>query len=144
MSNKIYTIKAYDKLGTTFKGVLGQLSGYSFNEAVNAGCGEMTIDLPSDIVNNVGLSLLDMVKIYVQDGDTSSLLLYSGYFSKKETHVSASEKSTTIHILGYVSLLGFTPDMGSTTGIQVVRNSIQSPTRSRTLSTSSRLLKGLQ
>lgn len=120
---KRFTVKVFDKAGTTFKGVLNQQEKYGFQEVVNAGQGEMTMRIPFDIYEEVGLVNTDLIEIWVQDKDTTGTRIYSGYVYK----IIKSYTDTpivTISILGYGSRFGFVPDMSSTTTISVERLSM--------------------
>jgi len=103
---KKYTIKLYDKAGTTFKGVLGQLDKYSFSMSINSGMGDFRMTIPE----NDNIDLLDGIELWVQDEDTAGLKIYSGYISSIQTNISGDKYDMDIKALGYASRLAFTLD----------------------------------
>jgi len=123
--SKQYTIKIYDKAGTTFKGTLNQSADYTFQEIINGGLGEFTMTLPKKFDDTVIVSQLDQLQLWVQDNNsgTAGIKVYSGYIYKIIRTLGESEQAIQISAIGYGSRFGFTPDMDSTTNISVVRGS---------------------
>ena len=123
---KKYSVKVYDRAGTTFKGGYDPIGGYSFNKVVNGGVGDLTVELPRKF-DQYGLgddvNLLDEIQIWVQDKDTSGKRLYSGYVSGITSYVNGINQGIRLDVLGYASRLGFTLDTDGTT-VGVVRNSM--------------------
>lgn len=125
---KKYTIKVYDKNGTTYKGSYEPLSGYSFDKVINGGCGAMVISLPrkfDDYGLGEDVDLLDKIELWVQDIDSNGALVYSGFISRIKTVINGSGENVELTVLGYVARLGFSLDKGAgpTPSISVVRNS---------------------
>jgi hypothetical protein len=126
---KKYTLKVYDKAGTTFLGTYGQLSDYSFSSTINGGVGELRISLPRkfDEYNTDGtVALLDHIQLWVQDNDSNGVKIYSGYIDEIERKVTGSQEVVIITCLGYTSRLGFSVDTDGTNAV-IKRNS-QDPT----------------
>lgn len=124
-SPKRYTVKVYDRAGTTFRGVYKQLSNYSFDATINGGVGPLRLTLPRkfDTYNDDGkVNLMDEVQLWVQDKDTSGLKLYSGYIVNIKTGVVNGKDMVEVLCYGYVSRLGRSLDWDGT-GLQVARNS---------------------
>ena len=122
---KRYTVKIYDRAGTTFKGNYDPIGGYAFNKTINGGVGALSINLPREF-DNYGLSedveLLDEIQIWVQDKDSTGEKIYSGYVSSIRSYINGAEQGVTLDVLGYVSRLAFTLDWDGT-NISMARNS---------------------
>lgn len=123
---KRYTVKIYDRAGTTFKGNYDPIGGYAFNKTINGGVGALSINLPREF-DNYGLSedveLLDEIQIWVQDKDSTGEKIYSGYVSSIRSYINGAEQGVTLDVLGYVSRLAFTLDWDGT-NISIARNSM--------------------
>jgi hypothetical protein len=123
---KRYTVKIYDRAGTTFKGNYDPIGGYAFNKTINGGVGALSISLPREF-DNYGLSedveLLDEIQIWVQDKDSTGQKIYSGYISSIRSYINGEQQGVTLDVLGYVSRLAFTLDWDGT-NISMVRNSM--------------------
>jgi hypothetical protein len=124
-TEKKYSVKIYDRAGTTFKGNYDPIGGYSFTKNINAGVGELSITLPRKF-DDYGLgddvNLLDEIQIWVQDRDSSGEKIYSGYVSGITSYINGDEQGIVLDVLGYVSRLGMTLDWDGT-NISMVRNS---------------------
>lgn len=123
--SKKYTVKVYDKAGTTYRGSYGQLSAYTFNATINGGVGQLVVTLPRkfDEYNNDGLiNLLDHIQLWVQDVD-GTVRIYSGYVDVIERSIEGHKESVKVSCLGYVSRFGFSIDWDGTTLTQE-RNSL--------------------
>lgn len=123
---KKYTVKIYDRAGTTFKGNYDPIGGYAFNKTINGGVGALSINLPREF-DKFGLSedvdLLDEIQVWVQDKDSTGEKIYSGYVSSIRSYISGEQQGVTLDVLGYVSRLAFTLDWDGT-DISTVRNSM--------------------
>lgn len=123
---KKYSVKIYDRAGTTFKGNYDPIGGYSFTKLINSGVGALTIDLARkfDIYNVANdVNLLDEIQIWVQDQDTTGKKIYSGYVSAITSYVSGQNQGVRLSVLGYVTRLGYTLDWDGT-NISIARNSM--------------------
>jgi len=124
-TEKKYSVKIYDRAGTTFKGNYDPIGGYSFTKNINAGVGELSVTLPRKF-DDYGLgddvNLLDEIQIWVQDRDTSGRKIYSGYVSGITSFIDGDNQGIQLDVLGYVSRLGMTLDWDGT-NISTVRNS---------------------
>jgi hypothetical protein len=113
LKNKTFTVKIYDKTGTTLLGTWSPLTGYPFTKVINGGCGEMSIDLPRtfDRYNTDGtVAFLNKVEVWVQDIDTratSGILVYSGFIADIEIGIQDGQESVKIKTLGHYVRLGF-------------------------------------
>jgi len=123
---KKYTVKIYDRAGTTFKGNYDPIGGYAFNKTINGGVGALSINLPREF-DKFGLSedvdLLDEIQVWVQDKDSTGKKIYSGYVSSIRSYINGEEQGVVLDVLGYVSRLAFTLDWDGT-DISTVRNSM--------------------
>jgi hypothetical protein len=125
-TTKRYTLKVYDKAGTTFLGTYGQLSDYAFTSALNGGLGQLVITLPrnfDEFNNDNQVSLLNHVQLWVQDNDTSGMKVYSGYIDQIDRNITGSTESVRVVCLGYGSRLGFSLDWDGT-NVVVARDSL--------------------
>lgn len=123
---KKYSVKIYDKTGTTFKGNYDPIGGYSFKKVINSGIGDLTINLARkfDTYNVASdVNLLDSIEIWVQDKDSSGVKIYSGYVSSITSYVNGTSQGVTLGVLGYVTRLGYTLDWDGT-NISIARNSM--------------------
>jgi len=125
-NEKKYSVKIYDRAGTTFKGNYDPIGGYAFTKTINGGVGALSITLPRKF-DNFGLgedvNLLDEIQVWVQDKDTSGKKIYSGYVSSITSFIDGSNQGIKLDVLGYVSRLAFTLDWNGT-DISMVRNSL--------------------
>jgi len=125
-NEKRYSVKIYDRAGTTFKGNYDPIGGYAFTKTINGGVGALSITLPRKF-DNFGLgedvNLLDEIQVWVQDKDTSGKKIYSGYVSSITSFIDGSNQGIKLDVLGYVSRLAFTLDWNGT-DISMVRNSL--------------------
>ena len=125
-NDKKYSVKIYDRAGTTFKGNYDPIGGYAFTKTINGGVGALSITLPRKF-DNFGLgedvNLLDEIQVWVQDKDTSGKKIYSGYVSSITSFIDGSNQGIKLDVLGYVSRLAFTLDWDGT-NISMVRNSL--------------------
>jgi hypothetical protein len=123
---KKYSVKVFNRAGTTFKGSYDPIGGYSFNKVINGGVGDLTVNLPRKF-DKYGLgddvNLLDEIQIWVQDKDTSGKKIYSGYVSGITSYIDGNSQGITLDVLGYVSRLGFTLDWDGT-DMSIARNSM--------------------
>jgi len=123
---KKYSVKVFNRAGTSFKGSYDPIGGYSFNKVINGGVGDLTVNLPRKF-DKYGLgddvNLLDEVQIWVQDKDTSGKKIYSGYVSGITSYIDGNSQGITLDVLGYVSRLGFTLDWDGT-NMSIARNSM--------------------
>jgi len=124
--DKKYSVKIYDKAGTTFKGNYDPIGGYSFRKTINGGVGVLTVTLPRKF-DDYGLgddvNLLDEIQIWVQDKDTTGKKIYSGYVTNINTRIDGKQQYVKLTVFGYVSRLGRTLDWDGT-DISIVRNSV--------------------
>jgi hypothetical protein len=125
-NEKRYSVKIYDRAGTTFKGNYDPIGGYAFTKTINGGVGALSITLPRKF-DNFGLgedvNLLDEIQVWIQDKDTSGKKIYSGYVSSITSFIDGSNQGIKLDVLGYVSRLAFTLDWNGT-DISMVRNSL--------------------
>ena len=125
-NDKKYSVKIYDRAGTTFKGNYDPIGGYAFTKTINGGVGALPITLPRKF-DNFGLgedvNLLDEIQIWVQDKDSSGEKIYSGYVSGITSYIDGANQGVKLDVLGYVSRLGFTLDWDGT-NVSMVRNSL--------------------
>jgi hypothetical protein len=125
-NDKKYSVKIYDRAGTTFKGNYDPIGGYAFTKTINGGVGALSITLPRKF-DNFGLgedvNLLDEIQIWVQDKDSSGEKIYSGYVSGITSYIDGNNQGVKLDVLGYVSRLGFTLDWDGT-NVSMVRNSL--------------------
>lgn len=125
-NEKKYSVKIYDRAGTTFKGNYDPIGGYAFTKTINGGVGALSITLPRKF-DNFGLgedvNLLDEIQVWVQDKDTSGKRIYSGYVSSITSFIDGSNQGIKLDVLGYVSRLAFTLDWNGT-DISMARNSL--------------------
>lgn len=123
---KKYSVKIYDRAGTTFRGNYDPIGGYSFTKMINSGVGELTIDLARkfdtyNVANDV--NLLDEIQIWVQDKDSSGVKIYSGYVAEITGYINGQNQGIRLRVLGYVTRLGYTLDWDGT-NVSIARNSM--------------------
>jgi len=109
---KTYEIKVYDRAGTSYVGVLGDVSNYSFSKTINGGLGELVLELPrtfDDFGEDEDITFNNEVQMWVADDDApSGTQIYSGYISAYEPRISGGEEGVTVRVLGYVTRFGYT------------------------------------
>ena len=123
---KQYSVKIYDRAGTTFKGNYDPIGGYNFTKTINGGIGSLTIDLPREFDSyglNDDVELLDEIQIWVQDTDSTGQKIYSGYVAGITSYIDGEKQGVKLDVLGYVSRLGFTLDWDGT-NISIDRKSV--------------------
>ena len=98
-NEKKYSVKIYDRAGTTFKGNYDPIGGYAFTKTINGGVGALSITLPRKF-DNFGLgedvNLLDEIQVWVQDKDTSGKKIYSGCVSSITSFIDGSNQGISI------------------------------------------------
>lgn len=109
---KQYELKVYDKTGTSYVGVLGDVSNYSFSKTINGGIGELTFELPrkfDDFGEGEDIDFCNEVQVWVADDDApDGVKIYSGYIAEYEPNITGGTESVYVRVLGFVSRLGFT------------------------------------
>ena len=103
--DKKYSVKIYDKAGTTFKGNYDPIGGYSFRKTINGGVGVLTVTLPRKF-DDYGLgddvNLLDEIQIWVQDKDTTGKKIYSGYVTNINTRIDGKQQYVKLTVFGCI------------------------------------------
>lgn len=114
---KSYTVKQYSKAGV-YKGVIEDVSNYSFSSVINGGLGQLTLSIPRPFDDYGDIQLFDRIEIWVQDKDTTGttgVKIYSGYIDTIDAELNSGNQNVVITVLGYVARLSYTLDMTGTT-----------------------------
>lgn len=111
--NKTFTVKVFDKAGTTLIATWSPLTGYPYTKVINGGCGEMRIDLPrkfDEYNDDLSVSFLNKVEVWIQDRDTvgtSGVLMYAGFIADIEVGIQDGNEKTTIMVFGHYTRLAY-------------------------------------